>query len=168
MGSGSDWSAGAIAYCTNEGILAGDGNGRFNPAAGVTGLWFGKMLLVVLGYDAEIKKLVGSSWAINTAKLALNTDLDKDMEDISLSTELTREEADQMAFNAMKATLVEYEDRGGDITIGDIPIHIGASKAAPVTSANADKQTISKDKATNSNAYTVQFAEKYCEDPVAK
>ena len=58
------------------------------------------------------------------------------------------------------ASGVSYEaeqDRGGDITIGDIPIHIGASKAAPVTSANADKQTISKDKATNSNAYTVQF-----------
>ena len=25
-----------------------------------------------------------------------------------------------MAFNAMKATLVEYEDKGGDIIIGDI------------------------------------------------
>ena len=87
------WSAGSIAYCTNEGIIAGDGNGRFNPAASVTGLQFGKMLLVALGYDAEIEKLVGNSWAINTAKLALNTDLDEDMEDISLSKELTREEA---------------------------------------------------------------------------
>ena len=37
-----------------------------------------------------------------------------------------------------------------------------------MTSTNADKQTISKDKATDSNAYTVQFAEKYCEDLVAK
>ena len=75
----------------------------------MTGLWFGKMLLVVLGYDAEIEKLVGSSGAINTAKLALNTDLDKDMGDITMSKELAREEAAQMAFNAMKATLMEYE-----------------------------------------------------------
>ena len=164
------WSAGAIAYCTNEGILAGDGNGRFNPTAPVLGTQFAKMLLVALGYDAKVEKLVGNSWAINTSKLALgdDVDLDKGMEKLSLSDNLTREQAAQMAFNAMKATLVEYEDRGGDITIGDIPIHIGASKAAPVTSANADRQTISKDKATNSNAYTVQFAEKYCEDPVAK
>ena len=163
------WSAGAIAYCTNEGILAGDGNGRFNPTAPVLGTQFAKMLLVALGYDAKIENLVGNSWAINTAKLALgDADLDNGMEEISLSDNLTREQAAQMAYNAMKATLVEYEDKGGDIIIGDIPINIGASKATPVTSTNADKQTISKDKATDSNAYTVQFAEKYCEDLVAK
>ncbi len=163
------WSAGAIAYCTNEGILAGDGNGRFNPNSPVLGTQFAKMLLVALGYDPKIEQLVGNSWAINTSKLALgDADLDKGMEEISLSAALTREQAAQMAFNAMKATLVEYEDKGGDIIIGDIPINIGASKATPVTSTNADKQTISKDKATDSNAYTVQFAEKYCEDLVAK
>ena len=163
------WSAGAIAYCTDAGIIAGDGNGRFNPTAPVLGTQFAKMLLVALGYDPKIEKLVGNSWAINTSKLALgDADLDKGMEEISLSAALTREQAAQMAFNAMKATLVEYEDKGGDIIIGDIPINIGASKATPVTSTNADKQTISKDKATDSNAYTVQFAEKYCEDLVAK
>ena len=108
------WSAGAIAYCTDAGIIAGDGNGRFNPTAGVTGLQFAKMLLVALGYDAEIEKLVGNSWAINTAKLAASAGLDKGL-DVSLSAALTREQAAQMAFNAMKATLVEYEDKGGDI-----------------------------------------------------
>ena len=72
------WSAGSIAYCTNEGIIAGDGNGRFNPTAGVTGLQFAKMLLVALSYDAKVENLVGNSWAINTAKLALNTDLETD------------------------------------------------------------------------------------------
>ena len=49
------WSAGSIAYCTNEGIIAGDGNGRFNPTDGVTGLQFAKMLLVALGYDPQIE-----------------------------------------------------------------------------------------------------------------
>ena len=62
------WSAGAIAYCTNEGILAGDGNGRFNPTAPVLGTQFAKMLLVALGYDPKIEKLVGNSWAINTCQ----------------------------------------------------------------------------------------------------
>mgnify|MGYP005840054413 CR=1 FL=1 len=102
------WSAGAIAYCTNEGILAGDGNGRFNPTAPVLGTQFAKMLLVALGYDPKIEQLVGNSWAINTAKLALNTDLDEDMEDISLSKELTREEAAQILLNALNAETVEY------------------------------------------------------------
>ena len=85
--------------------------------------------------NAVIEQLVGNSWAINTSKLALgDADLDKGMEEISLSAALTREQAAQMAFNAMKATLVEYEDKGGDIIIGDITINNGATKATPVTS----------------------------------
>ena len=155
------WSAGAIAYCTNEGILAGDGNGRFNPTAPVLGTQFAKMLLVALGYDPKIEQLVGNSWAINTSKLALgDADLDKGMEEISLSAALTREQAAQMAFNAMKATLVEYEDKGGDIIIGDITINNGATKATPVTSkVKADATSISDEK-TADGYYTVEFAEK--------
>ena len=75
------WSAGSIAYCTNEGIIAGDGNGRFNPTDPVTGTQFAKMLLVALGYDPQIEQLVGNSWAINVSKLALgDADLDDGME----------------------------------------------------------------------------------------
>ena len=160
------WSAGAIAYCTNEGILAGDGNGRFNPTAPVLGTQFAKMLLVALGYDPKIEKLVGNEWAIKTAKLALSDDVDLDngMEKLSLSDNLTREQAAQMAFNAMKATLVEYEDKGGDIIIGDITINNGATKATPVTSkVKADATSISDEK-TADGYYTVEFAEKYCKD----
>ena len=159
------WSAGAIAYCTNEGILAGDGNGRFNPTAPVLGTQFAKMLLVALGYDAKIENLVGNSWAINTAKLALgDADLDNGMEEISLSDNLTREQAAQMAYNAMKATLVEYEDKGGDIIIGDITINNGATKATPVTSkVKAESTNISAEKTTD-GLWTVEFAEKYCKD----
>ena len=160
------WSAGAIAYCTNEGILAGDGNGRFNPTAPVLGTQFAKMLLVALGYDPKIEKLVGNEWAIKTAKLALSDDVDLDngMEKLSLSDNLTREQAAQMAFNAMKATLVEYEDKGGDIIIGDITINNGATKATPVTSkVKAESTNISAEKTTD-GLWTVEFAEKYCKD----
>ena len=55
------WSAGAIAYCTDAGIIAGDGNGRFNPTAPVLGTQFAKMLLVALGYDPRSKNW----WAMN-------------------------------------------------------------------------------------------------------
>ena len=55
------------------------------------GTQFAKMLLVALGYDPKIEQLVGNSWAINTSKLALgDADLDKGMEEISLSDDLTR------------------------------------------------------------------------------
>ena len=68
------------------------------------------------------------------------------------------------SFNAMKATLVEYEDKGGDIIIGDITINNGATKATPVTSkVKADATSISDEK-TADGYYTVEFAEKYCKD----
>ena len=93
------WSAGAIAYCTDAGIIAGDGNGRFNPTAPVLGTQFAKMLLVALGYDPQIEQLVGNSWAINTSKLALgDADLDNGMEEIALSAALTREQAAQLFY----------------------------------------------------------------------
>lgn len=47
--SADRWSAGAIAYCTNAGILSGVGHGKFNPTDKLTGLQFSKMLLVALG-----------------------------------------------------------------------------------------------------------------------
>ena len=163
------WSAGAIAYCTNAGILAGIGGGKFAPTAQLTGLEFAKMLLVALGYDAKIEKLEGPAWAINTATLALSDDVDLDngMEDVSLSAPLTREQAAQMAFNTFKATMVEYETKGDNITIGDVTINTGASKATPLTSkVKADATNISDDTVymNGANVYTVEFAEKYCKD----
>ena len=41
------WAAGYIEYCTQLGIVAGDGTGKFNPSATVTGSEAAKMLLVV-------------------------------------------------------------------------------------------------------------------------
>ena len=160
------WSAGSIAYCTNEGIIAGDGNGKFAPTESVLGLQFAKMLLVALGYDPKIEGLVGNSWAINTSKLALSDDanLGDKLESVTLSQPLTREQAAQMALNAFKAPLVEYENKGGDIVIGDVPININPSKYNFVTTTLAKTQTISSQKLSNSNAYTVEFAERYCQD----
>ena len=111
------WSAGAIAYCTNEGIIAGDGNGKFNPTDKVLGVQFAKMLLVALGYDPQIEQLVGNSWAINISKLAITAGLADDL-DISLNSALTREQAAQMAFNAMTARMVDYTG-GTNITTPD-------------------------------------------------
>ena len=149
------WSAGSIAYCTNEGIIAGDGNGKFAPTESVLGLQFAKMLLVALGYDPQIEKLVGNSWAINTAKLAASAGLDKGL-DVSLSAALTREQAAQMAFNAMKADMVDYENRGTEVKLPDgSSVIVNASKAETMAQGNYDN---------NMKANGLQFAEKYCED----
>ena len=149
--SADRWSAGAIAYCTNEGIISGMGHNKFAPSDPVTGLQFAKMLLVALGYDAEIEELVGDSWAINTSKLAIAVGLDNGMEEISLSGDLTREQAAQMAFNAMQAPLVEYGSKGTTIEVNGATVTFGAQQAQYVTTTIAKTQTISNTKLSNSN-----------------
>ena len=150
------WSAGAIAYCANEGIIAGVGNGKFNPTGELTGLQFAKMLLVALGYDPAVEKLTGSTWAVNTAKLALNADLDDDI-DATLSTAISRQNAAQMAFNTLKADLVEYDTKGTTVEINGATIATGASKAEAVADKENKKGTIKEDE-------ILQFAEKYQKD----
>ena len=132
--SADRWSAGAIAYCTNEGIISGMGHNKFAPSDPVTGLQFAKMLLVALGYDAEIENLVGDSWAINTSKLAISVGLDDNMEEVSLSQPLTREQATLMAFNAMQSPLVEYPSKGTTIEVNGATVSFGAQQAQYVTS----------------------------------
>ena len=66
------WSAGYIGYCVQQGILAGTGNGNFDPEGELTGLAFAKMMLVALGYDAKVANYVGNDWAINVAADAVN------------------------------------------------------------------------------------------------
>mgnify|MGYP005787937567 CR=1 FL=1 len=151
----SRWSAGSIAYCTNAGIIAGTGNGTFQPTKAVTGLEFAKMLLVALGYDPSIEHLTGPSWAINTATLASSAKLNDDLGNVAMSVSLTREQAAQMAFNAMQADMVDYDNRGSSIIINGIEVIQGASKAETMAQGNYDN---------NLKAAGLQFAEKYCPD----
>ena len=162
--SADRWSAGAIAYCTNEGIISGMGHNKFAPSDPVTGLQFAKMLLVALGYDAEIENLVGDSWAINTSKLAISVGLDDNMEEVSLSQPLTREQATLMAFNAMQSPLVEYPSKGTTIEVNGATVTFGAQQAQYVTSTRANEQTISSERLSNTKDYTIEFAERYCRD----
>ena len=149
------WSAGSIAYCTNEDILTGTGGNKFNPTGKLSGLEFAKMLLVALGYDPQIEKLEGSAWAINTAKLASTAKLDDGLK-IAMSATLTREQAAQMAFNAFKADMVDYDNRGTEVKLPDgSSVIVNASKAETVAQGNYDN---------NLKATGLQFAEKYCED----
>ena len=154
------WSAGSIAYCKNEGILAGVGNGRFEPDGKLTGVAFAKMCLVALGYDPDVEILTGSQWAVNTSKIAIaEAGITSNLSQVSLADEMSREDACQMAFNTLQADMVDYEDRGSIITAGDVTISNKPSKAKPVATetkwANAaDYNGIEPDKIQ-------QFAEKY-------
>ena len=157
------WSAGYVDYCATTGVVAGVGNGQFNPTGSLTALQFGKMLLVCLGYDATTENLTGADWHINTSKLMASAKLLKGLDSVKANDVITREQAAQMMLNAIKAPTVEYDTKGSTITIGGTVIGIGGSKATYVTATVAEDKSannIGKTQLTNTGAYTVELGEK--------
>ena len=159
----SRWSAGFVGYCAQAGVVAGVGDGKFDPAGQLTALQFGKMLLVEIGYDAKAAGMTGTDWAINTSKLMATTGLMKGI-DGSVNQVLTREKAAQMTLNALKTPTVEYATKGSSVTVNGAEINFGASVPTYVTNTIAKEQTISKDKLTNSGEYTIELGEKLYKD----
>ena len=154
------WSAGFVDYCASTGVVAGNGNGTFAPAGQLTGFQFAKMLLVALGYDANIEGFTGTDWQINVSKVANQVGLFNGLS-ISGTAALTREQAAQMCLNTIKAPLVQYSNKGGNVTINGAVIGVSASNAEYVTTTLAKEQRISKATLSNTKEYTVEFGEKY-------
>ena len=102
------WAAGYIEYCTQLGIVAGDGAGKFNPNATVTGSEAAKMLLVAMGYKSEVEGFTGSNWAIGVNVRANQKGLYSDLS-IAVDTGLSRDNAAQMIYNALDAGVVSYD-----------------------------------------------------------
>lgn len=124
----SSWAAKYIAYCADAGIITGDGAGKFFPTAPVDGYAFAKMVLCALGYNAEAEGYVGSNWSINVAKDAKDLDLAKG--GVDLSKALTREQAAQVMFNAIKCKPVdEYDQTGTSVTIAGVEVNTAWGEA---------------------------------------
>ena len=155
----SRWSAGFVGYCAQAGVVAGVGDGKFDPAGQLTALQFGKMLLVELGYDAKAAGMVGADWAINTSKLMAKAELMDGIEG-SVNQVITREKAAKMCLNALEAPTVEYDTKGSNIIVNGAEINFGASEPTYVTNTIAKEQTISNEKLSNSNAYLIELGEK--------
>ena len=65
------WAKGYINYCENQGIVSGIGNNKFNPNGNVTVAEAAKMLLVILGCNADKEGFKGVNWASNTVAKAM-------------------------------------------------------------------------------------------------
>ena len=154
------WSAKYVAYCADAGYLAGVGDNNFDPAGKLTGYAFGKLLLCVLGYDATIEGYTGANWSINVAKAMQANDIAKGV-DKAASAVLTREEAAQYCLNTLKADMVEYDNKGTNVTINGATIATGASAAKAVETTNTTFANKIADEITGGAAKnTVQLGEK--------
>ena len=152
----SNTFSGYIAYCAKEGIISGYADGSFRPAGTLTGYAFMKMLLGALGYDSENEGYTGANWSINVAKQALGIGLNAGLVDEFNGVDfVTREEAALYAFNTLKATMVDYEQK---ITtnINGVEVVISQGNEKPVTWSEG----INEDGNIKKDGF-VQFAEEF-------
>ncbi len=105
----SAWAEKYIESCVAQGIVSGVGGGKFAPAGNVTGTQLAKMLLVSLGYKADVQNFTGNAWATNVNVLATQKGLYKGLESMDPAAALTRDNAAQMIWNALQAKEVEYK-----------------------------------------------------------
>lgn len=150
------WSAGYISYCVERSILAGNGNGSFNPTGELTGVAFGKMLLVALGYDPAIQGYTGPNWALSVAADMVDAGIAP--AGVLLNAPMTREQAAQTAFQTLTADVVSYASKGTTVNTTDgTSVIVGASKAeADYNASSKDYREVSGDRDDK-----MQFCEKY-------
>ena len=109
LGDGSvAWANNYIEYCVSQGSVNGMGDGTFAPKANVTGVQFAKMLLGILGYDAVKEGYVGTNWQYNVNIDAVKAKLYVGLEKLDMTAPLSRDDAAQMMYNALKAFPVIY------------------------------------------------------------
>ena len=101
----NNWAEAYIKYCYSQGIIAGRGNGVFDPTANVTTSEAAKMLLVAIGYNSSVQGYEGSQWAINVTRDAQISGFFEDLS-VTSTQALTRDQAAQMIYNAMQAQTI--------------------------------------------------------------
>ncbi|MGN1001944.1 MAG: S-layer homology domain-containing protein [Oscillospiraceae bacterium] len=142
MAGYENWAESAIAFCANEGIVNGVGDGKFDPAGDLTGSAWLKMLAVALGYDAEEYGMTGETWDIGVAKVAKQLELTAGNASVDQTAAVTREEACLYALNALKHTDTPdvyqvIKTDGTDVTvIGEFDSLLDAALYASVLNSN--------------------------------
>ena len=101
------WAEKYIEYCTSMGIIAGDGQGKFNPLGTLTASQTAKMFLTAMGYNASVFGLVGANWESNTNRYANEAGLYESLGDVAVNEPISRDDAAQMAYNAIRATMMK-------------------------------------------------------------
>ena len=142
----ASWASNYINYIASKGIVDGNGAGKYYPKNTLTGYEFAKMLLNAMGIEGEY---TGDHWKMNVAVAADAADLTDVLgSDFLFKNNITREQAAQMAFNAMTyATEVEVgypvlltvTDGGESETfvVDTYPTLVDAAAAVTVLNTNA-------------------------------
>ena len=113
------WAEGYIEYCYAKGVVSGVGGGRFNPDGNVTVTQAAKMLLVALGYNADVELFNGENWSLYVNVKANQDGIYEGLEAIDTAAALTRDQAAQMIWNTMQAVII-VKTSSIDVTTGNV------------------------------------------------
>ena len=97
-----NWAEKYVNYCAEKGIVAGVGNGKFDPNGQLKGSQWAKMLLVAYGHDPA--ELTGDKWYSNTQKAIKEKGMDTNAHYSDSPT--SREKACQLAYNFYHVTQI--------------------------------------------------------------
>ena len=103
------WSEGYINYAASVGMMAGTGEGYFNPTAKMSAVEVAKLLLVLNGYKADVQGYLGTNWDINIIRDAEAAGIFANYE-LPVRGSVTREWVARLMNNGIYATKVKYED----------------------------------------------------------
>ena len=119
LSQAGDWARGHINFCYSQNIIAGRGDGRFDPLAQVTAVEAAKMLLVAVGYNPETEGMVGAEWSIKTSALASKLGI-FDNFDKPINAPLNRDDAALLIYNALDVEMIEsYSSNGYPLNFAD-------------------------------------------------
>ena len=105
-----NWALGHINYCYSLGIIAGRGDGRFDPTANVTASEAAKMLLVADCYNPASEGFVGGDWSINVNAKASALGIFRNYTKSTMA-DLNRDDAALLIYNALDVEMIQkYED----------------------------------------------------------
>ncbi len=97
------WAKGYINYCFEKGIVSGVGDNKFNPQGNIKISEAVKMILVIMGCDAEKNGFTGANWAANVTAKAIDLGVFNGWSGNPAKV-ATREEVAKLMHNAVKSS----------------------------------------------------------------
>lgn len=148
------WAAPYIAFCQSQGIIAGMGDGTFRPSAPVTQAQFAKMLLAACGYNGK-KEFEGAGWDQNVAKVAMQTRILQNLNNVDWDGAATREEAALLTYNTMmKVAQVVLSKDTDDYKLKDVN---GGNFGAATWKLDSEEGYVIYNKANKSTAKGIEL-----------
>ena len=134
----NSWYEGYVNYCASVGMIAGTGDGMFNPNGKVTAIEFAKLLLVLIGYKADVEGYTGDKWFENIVADAEEAGLFVDYE-LPIRGTVTREWAAKLMVNAINADKVKYvlgELENANISFAEDNLELDKEEGQIIANAN--------------------------------